>query len=185
MGGVTAAVSTQIANPDAGLTDLLWAGGAGAVGGALLASPFAATGMQVLAAATVVGGTTNFATQAAFKGVGNVDLVETGIFAGLSAVSAIPSAAAAGPGLSVGAALGLTVVQAPKGVGYDLLGGGLSGMIPDFTVGQLTDSLGFTTPSPAEFGAPSLQTPTDFNSGYSFPSESTNLGSFDQLYNTW
>lgn len=38
---------------------------------------------------------------------------------------------------------------------------------------------------PAEFGAPSLQTPTDFNSGYSSPSESTNLGSFDQLYNTW
>ena len=144
VGSITAGVSTKLANPDATPSDLLLAGTLGFAGGTLLATPFAATGLQVLAASTVVGGASNFTTQAVLKGVENVDLVETGIFSGLAGFASIPSAAAATAELSVVGAVSLTVAQAPKGVALDLLGGGFADAAPDFTVGQVIDGLGFT-----------------------------------------
>ncbi len=70
-----------------------------------------------------------------------------------------------------------------------ILGSNLVGDVPTWGAQAVTDQI-YQRVEPSIdstydnwFGTPSLQ--TDFNSGYSFASESTNLGSFDQLYNTW
>ena len=151
IGGVTAYTATRLSDPGASTTTLVRRTVAGAVGGALLnpllGKAFVAAAGNV-AGTLAAGGATGFiidtTVQGLEKGPADINLTESLVATGAAAVFSIPNAGVAVARSRIGASsfrqgaeAGLEVISAPKAVGFDLGVEALTGLLPEFTTGDL------------------------------------------------